>query len=391
MNYHIMVDDKFIDSFIEDVEKVSDKSDNRYLIRNDKKFANYVTHSKTEWFDSIFSTAFIQIIKSIKITDKVFVHWYDYEIGKLLIDLELKANLFVLIWGGEFYEDPILVHKNWLYDKATLSYINHKLLYPNVWAKRPWILFKQIKGIAQKLIHARKHFSLKRKTIQRIDYLLIYPHVDTEVQLIKKLYGLKTLQALPFLYNQNFDAAYKLLGISKDKSKAIVVQIGNSATPTNNHLDLFKVLSKFAGEEIEITLPLAYGDQNYRDVVKMKAVKTFGHKVIPIEDFVEREKYIKDLNAVDICIMYHNRQQALGNCIALLTLGKKLFLKSKNPLYHLFKEIGVIVFDADKINQLSFKQFTNPLSIDQIENNFQRMESYFSESVRLQYLRKLIE
>jgi hypothetical protein len=89
--------------------------------------------------------------------------------------------------------------------------------------------------------------------------------------------------------------------------------------------------------------------------------------------------------------MYHNRSQALGNCISLLTLGKKLYLKTNNPLWSLFKEIGVAVYDANSIKSLSFQQFIKPLTGTEIESNKVKLSAAFSEKKRLRDLSKILK
>jgi hypothetical protein len=92
------------------------------------------------------------------------------------------------------------------------------------------------------------------------------------------------------------------------------------------------------------------------------------------------------LSGVDICIMYHNRSQAFGNCIALLTLGKKLYLKSKNPLYQLFKSSGLVLYDATQIQALTFEEFSKPLSTVEVQSNVRLIAELFSSKKRLKYL-----
>ena len=218
----------------------------------------------------------------------------------------------------------------------------------------------------------------------------MYPNNSDEINLIKHIYKLDSIDYLPFLYNQNFDLANSLRESKQDNKQAICIQIGNSAAETNNHLDSFNELKKFKDNEISLVLPLSYGSKEYSRKVKAAGQFIFGNKFSAIEDFMSREEYIKYLNRVDVCIMYHNRSQAFGNCIALLTLGKKLYLKSKNPLYQLFKSSGLIVFDALKIKDMPFEAFSKPLSDENIRENIERINGLFSKKMRLAYLAKVL-
>jgi hypothetical protein len=236
---------------------------------------------------------------------------------------------------------------------------------------------------------ANNEFEIKRQTIKRINYLLVGENMVEDFSLVSKLYKTNQFRHLPFIFNQNFDLS-KSLPIYKKERNSTVIQIGNSATYENNHIDLLPIIEKFETENINISIPLAYGNVIYANEVKKHYSSVFQKKVQYIEDFLPRDEYVKKLQQVDVCIMYHNRSQALGNCISLLTLGKKLYLKTNNPLWSLFKEIGVVVYDVNSIKSQSFQQFIEPLTKTEIESNTERLAATFSEKKRLSDLSKIL-
>lgn len=389
MNYHLMIDDKFFDNLIDDIENVSSPGLNRYLIRGSKTVPTYVTHVKAEWPGNIFDWTFTKLLRSVTNRDRIFIYWYDIHIGKLMLTIPRDIPLYVAVTGGDFYDDPPLYHRNLLYDKLTLRYVNRRYLYPHKWARRPQILAKQISEIYEKIKRLRKDFEIKVITVQRIDYLLIGDFMTDELMIISKLYQTTNFQRLPFIYDQNFDLA---LSFKKElKNTATVnIQVGNSATDTNNHVDILKHLKHFVKEDIKILLPLAYGDEDYGDFVKKSYKSVFADKVIFQSEFVTRESYITKLNEIDICIMNHNRSQALGNCITILTMGKKLYLKEHNPLWSMFKQIGVKIFSVDTIKNISFDEFKQALTPEQAQSNIEKLSTSFSEKKRLEYLSNLL-
>jgi dTDP-N-acetylfucosamine:lipid II N-acetylfucosaminyltransferase len=385
-----MIDDKFIDSFIDDAEKVTLQCNNRYFVRCEKQYARYVTHPKVEWINNIWSEKFKNILNSITIQDRIFIHWYDLSIGKLMLTIDRNIPLYVAFWGGEFYEDPFLYHINWMYDPLTLKYVRRNYLYPQKWSRRPNRFIKQIWSVINYKKLIQPIFELKKQTIHRINYLLLSDIDSGQVDDIKNIYSVSELPYRGFLYNQNFDLANQLRNTSKKVSNTVVIQLGNSATESNNHVDCFKMLNKFKDNDIILTLPLSYGTPQYAEFVKERGIKYFGIKFNAMENFMSRTTYVQKLNKVDIGIMYHNRSQAFGNCITLLTLGKKLYLKRNNPLRQLFNKVGIIVFDAHTIKDLSFKEFSEPLSENEIKNNIDKISNLFSERKRLEYLTKLL-
>ncbi len=385
MNYHIMVDDKFIDSFIEDAEKVS--SNNRYLIRAQKRNARYVSHYKAEWDLNIE-----KILNDVTKSDRIFIHWYDLSIGKNILAIDKNIPVYVTHWGGDIFEDPFNYNIGWIHDPITLKYVKRKYIIGSHFPKRPdKLILLFFKYFFYKHFD-KKNFIVKRKTMQRVNFFLIHKNNYFEKALIKKTYDLSNISFLPYFYNQNFDLAKKILNSNKFKnnSSETIIQLGNSDTESNNHVDCLKKLSQYSSYGLKLFIPLSYGNQEYREFVKYNAIKYFNDKVNFQETFVSRETFVENLFNIDICVMFHNRSQALGNCITLLTLGKKLYLKKINPLYHLFKDSGIKIFDADNIGQLPFKDFSSPLSKEDSDKNYKILADLFSESVRFENLRKIL-
>jgi hypothetical protein len=135
---------------------------------------------------------------------------------------------------------------------------------------------------------------------------------------------------------------------------------------------------------------MAYGNAKYSTFVKKNGDKIFGNKIRYIEKFVSREEYIISLQKVNICVMYHNRQQGFGNCIPLLMLGVKLYLKEGNSLYQYLKSIGVIVFCTSEISNMNFEKFSKPLTDIQKNQNKLIIYNLFSQDRRLEYLNKIL-
>lgn len=389
MNYFIMVDDKFIDGIIDNAEAVSAGKMNRYFVRGDKRFARYVKHSKVEWVSNIWGRDFRKVLDSITDKDKIIVYWYDLKVGRLMLTVDKNIPLYVNVWGGEFYEEPFPYHASRTYDPITLQYVNKTWGFPGNWPNDPLMAFAILlwflgfKGMIQ------KEFELKKKTIRRINYLLINPNTANELELIQKIYSVPRLTYKPHLVDQNFNLADKLR-TPKTVGSVITVQIGNSATESNNHADCIEVLKKFNNEDIKIVLPLSYGSLNYARFVEKKCKHEFKNKCEFLEKFMPRVKYIKKLNEIDIAIIFTNRTQAFGNCIVLLTLGKKLYLKKCNPLWSSFQKIGVNVFDADSIKNLTFEEFSKPLTSNQIKLNIVRISKIFSKKQQLEYMDSLL-
>lgn len=56
----------------------------------------------------------------------------------------------------------------------------------------------------------------------------------------------------------------------------------------------------------------------------MYGINLFGDNFILLTEFLSPEEYAKILANVDVAIFAHRRQQALGNILALIYIGKKV-------------------------------------------------------------------
>jgi len=96
------------------------------------------------------------------------------------------------------------------------------------------------------------------------------------------------------------------------------------------------------------------------------------------------EKYLEFLSKIDIAIFGHKRQQAMGNIITLLGLGKKVYMRSDITSWQLFQNIGVKVFDVENIDLELIDEHTK-------RDNQQKIKKYFSEESYICQLKNIFE
>jgi hypothetical protein len=93
-------------------------------------------------------------------------------------------------------------------------------------------------------------------------------------------------------------------------------------------------------------------------------------------------KYLDFLGTIDIAIFAHRRQQAMGNIISLLGMGKKVYVRKDITPWTLFSEIGVKVFDFSNIDLVTIK--------NEVRNeNVKIIKSYFSKETYISQLKLL--
>lgn len=155
--------------------------------------------------------------------------------------------------------------------------------------------------------------------------------------------------------------------------KEILIQVGNSATSTNNHIDILKILEKYKKENIKIFLPLAYGDQEYAEKIITYAKNIFGTKVLVQRNMLKMDEYIKEIKKVDIGIFAMTRQQALGNIFMLGMNGAKLYMNRDGQNYkYLTEKLNCSISYIDEINQMDFNSFIS-ISESARMNNYEQI------------------
>jgi len=163
--------------------------------------------------------------------------------------------------------------------------------------------------------------------------------------------------------------------------------LGNSGFPTNNHLDIMIRLSKMKKQNFEIICPLSYGPPIYINKIIEKGKMFFGDRFIPLLDFLNPDKYFGILKQIDLAIMYHNRQQGMGNVQILVYLGKPICMK-KTSLFFYLVERGVSVFSTQDLEKLILNE--NEFTEDMLKNNKKIASQYFSEKSVISSIESLL-
>jgi len=381
-----MADDKFIGGFIEDVTKLELLSNNVFYIRGNKNNSSPSGNAHVKWLNSEKETE--RLLSELSEKDKLFVHWYDIEIGKLCLALDKRIPVYAIFWGGEFYEEPEGYFKSFLFDKYTLRVYNN-IKFPYYRFPIPYF----ITDFLNKTYHKKRlerEFNFKSKTLQRINYLAFPPNSYYEIELIKKMFNAGNIKYIEGFYDQNFDLSVSITGSEKRKNHKKSILIGNSATVSNNHIDCFLWLKELALTNIEIVCPLSYGEDNYKEEVILAGENNFSTSFKPIIHFMKRNEYVKLLSTIDVAIFFNNRSQAFGNIISLIALGKKVFLKPGNPFYINLSRLGIKVFPiSENISEIK-DDILIPLEKEQIEQNIKLLKENFSDEKRLKCIEMLL-
>lgn len=190
--------------------------------------------------------------------------------------------------------------------------------------------------------------ALRRFVIQRIGHLLTY--IKGDVELARKWYGAKGKHHECIMYLSNVvDPKLTLEPQAAPGHDGLNILLGNSADPSNNHIEALERLLQFKEQDIKIYAPLSYGDQNHARKVISQGTEWFGDKFIPMTEFMPFEQYLGFLKSLDIAIFNHQRQQAMGNTITLLGMGKTVFMRTDISQWSLLNKLGIKMNDASEI------------------------------------------
>jgi hypothetical protein len=98
--------------------------------------------------------------------------------------------------------------------------------------------------------------------------------------------------------------------------------------------------------------PLSYGKNRYSDTVEKSGRAIFGNDFYPVRDFMPYNEYLDFLYRKDVAVFNHKRQQALGNIVNLLGMGKIVFLRKDIATWDYMGELGLKVFDVYDISKI---------------------------------------
>lgn len=254
-----------------------------------------------------------------------------------------KYQWLIRLWVHTNRADKIILHGLWGWPLVLTLALNPWLLkrcYWFIWGGDLYYYNQRVQGLRSNLFEA-----LRRFVIKRIGHLVTY--IDGDVELARQWYGAKGKYHECIMYTSNI---YRKYDLPAKKNKATNIQVGNSADPSNNHFEIFDKLMVFRDQDIMIYVPISYGDPIHARVVREEGAKRFGEKFVALTELMPLDEYLKFLGKIDIAIFNHKRQQAMGNTISLLGMGKKVYIHPDVTPWTTFGKIGVKIHSVKNIS-----------------------------------------
>lgn len=365
---HLINDEKFTDFTISLFEEFN-PGKNRFFVsvNNHKAQPIYTKISDKPTFFTTGSKEYYRAIKKAEF-DVLVIHYLDYFKSRAVLKTSKKKIIVWLSWGADIYSTEFF--KGSLYQERTLKLISD-LHTP---ANKLKDYFRNLYYLLFLKIPPTTAF---RKAVAKVDFCSTV--ISQEFTILQSWPFFKARQ-VPFSY-ASIENDFQINNIKENKIDGCGILVGNSISPTSNHLDVFEKLKRLNVEDRPIIVPLNYGlEIDYRNEIVQSGRKLFGPEFTPLINFIPKNEYIRILTTCNIAILNHDRQQGLGNVILLLWLGCKLFLSEISVVFLHLKSLGFHIFSFQ--SELDKLSIACPLTIDHIiHNRHLLLKEYGKENV----------
>lgn len=297
---HITQPDLITERYFKFIQEKFDVSEHEILIRDVGRPDNSGVNLKSStvgglaWFFKFFFKGLV--------AEKIILHGMsDIRVAFMLFFFRwFCKKTYWVIWGGDLYQ----------YNEPR---------------NRKWVVME----------------FFRRPVIKSVANILTY--IPGDYKLAVKWYGAKGTYHECVMYPSNVFVGG---GVNSIGAESVCVQVGNSADSGNYHFEILDKLSTYKGE-VKVFAPLSYGDEESARQVIAYGTEVFGDDFHALTKLMSFEDYMSYLSEIDIAVFNHRRQQAMGNTISLLGMGKKVFIRSDVTPWGLFVGQGLIIGDIE--------------------------------------------
>lgn len=369
---HWVTDDKFIDDLISVMEYTKGSHSHTYAIVTYDDSYEFTYIKRYEDITLIRPNDFIAVLSSY---DVIVLHGLRSGAFDFLNKMPHSIKVVWFAWGYDLYSAPCKKHpfiKIPLYRPLTKSGTRNNL--------RGYLADLHVE-----FNYLRDKRSIE-KAISRVDYFSGV--IPQEYEMMKKNPFFKA-KRLDFHYFSLNDEVSEI-NLKNPSPTGDNILLGNSGDPTNNHLDAFQYLRRIDILDKKIYVPLSYGGtEKYREEVKSVGKKYWGDSFVPLDKFLPYEDYCKIISSCGNVVMFHERQQAMGNIRQGLWYGCKVFLSISGLPYRYYNNLGLQVFSVQ--HDLNANSIDAPLLPVEVEQNRSKMIGEVSCSHFINDIRKMYE
>ena len=205
-----------------------------------------------------------------------------------------------------------------------------------------------------------------RKIIIR-NFKFICSIVIEDYEKVKSLYNIKGLyKRCKYIVAAQSNYVHKE---PQQKCNYINIQVSHSGYSANLTLEILDKLRPYRDFNIRIYAPLSYGEDGYIKQVILKGKELFGKKFIPLMKQMTQENYARFVSSMDIYINNCIEQNGVGNIIAHITSGNKVYLFGDGVMFANYKtKDGYFVYATESIDGMPFDSFVRFEDIERRAN-----------------------
>lgn len=294
-----------------------------------------VEHIKNTETQFLSNQAAVRLLQSRQYSAALF-HSIDDTTLPLMRELPEMVTIVWLGWGFDYYRR--LLSK--AYPTGLILPRTKQLLEST--SGKSGLPIRAARAVRQLVRDAAKR-RRERACLSRVDVFI--PVLEIEYRLATKLNPWFRPDYVPWNYG-TIEDDFRVAD-SVDEPLGRDVLVGNSASPENNHIDLFETLEHSVDlDSRRVVVPLSYGSAAYKAKVIEDGQRRFGERFFPLQDFMEKDAYLREIRRCGFVFMNHLRQQALGNICIALNQGARLFLNPRSPVCDWLRDIGVTFSDS---------------------------------------------
>lgn len=304
----------------------------------------------------------------------IFIHWLQPKTVRELRELPDDKVIIWCCWGADHY--ALVGNQAALYLPDTQRLVD-RLGERKWWRKSIGKIAKSQRGerpgdagIEKGSATADRLPGWFRKFAPRIDH---FCSILPEPPFTTRLPGYSARRLREFPYYSEKDT----LMPGPPRMAGEDVLLGNSADPSNNHLDAIDLLREIGIGDGKLVVPLNYGRRDVAQAVARCATEAFGERAIILSDWLSIDAYNAVVSSCGTVVMNHLRAQAIGNISMALYKGAKVYLRAENPLYAHYRNLGAEIFAIDDLSGSA--SIREPLSREARLRNKALMQEEWSE------------
>jgi len=386
---HLIIDSRFFDftyKVLQEVEGV----ENRYvaLVGEHVRQFNHIGNIPLWRVAGAEYAGTPQVTEDLEWCNVLVVHWWHTAAASVVAKAPDSVVVVWSGWGGDYY-DLLPGGEVSLYGDRTKELFQQMQLQQMQGTRKEAIRkgLRRLKKVIKCALWRANNQAVADKSllIERVDYFSA--PIPDDYQLLKNALGTKFRAEYVQLNYASVEETFKHTegGYSGND-----ILLGNSATETNNHLEVLDMLSTIDIGDRKVIVPLSYGTQSYGDEIEKFGRRLLGKKFVPIRNLMPLEQYNLLITNCSIAIMNHRRQQAIGNIGTMLYHGAKIFLDEKSVVYKFLKRKGAYVFSVREIAECGSAAFI-PLSNSEKERNIEVINQVWGHDTVIDNVHKFVD